>query len=52
MRNREIVKRAWIDEVGQLISFEAIPQGILFRAYESAFWNRILELMHLGYRVQ
>ena len=45
-------KLAWIDELRQLISFEAIPGGKEYKAAEADFWPRILHLMQAGYRVQ
>lgn len=48
----EIWKKAWIDESRQIVSFEFLPDTQVYVALEQEFWDRIVALCSLGYRLQ
>lgn len=46
------MKNAWIDEGKRIVSFTPQENATQYREEEPAFWNRILNLMQTGYRMQ
>ena len=46
------LKNAWIDEEKRIISFTRLENAEIYLAEEKPFWDRILRLMHSGYRMQ
>lgn len=45
-------KRAWIDAVNRIVSFQRIGQASCYVAEESDFWPHIMALVNVGYRLQ
>lgn len=43
---------AWLDEGNRIISFHEIPSSRYYSAAERDFWEQILRLVLVGYRVQ
>lgn len=46
------LRQAWVNLAGKLISFHPIACAQLLRAPEPIFWERIISLSNIGYRVQ
>lgn len=51
-RSSAKLKNAWIDEERRIISFTLLENAEVYLAEEKTFWDRILHLMHAGYRMQ
>ena len=46
------LRQAWIDRDGKLISFHPIDSGQLLEDEEATFWENVISLPHIGYRIQ
>ena len=46
------LRQAWIDRDGKLISFHPIDSGQLLEDEEATFWENVISLTHIGYRIQ
>ena len=46
------LQQAWIDRDGKLISFHPIDSGQLLEDEEATFWENVISLTHIGYRIQ
>lgn len=45
-------KRAWIDAINRIVSFQQIGEASCYSAEESDFWPHIMSLVNVGYRLQ
>ena len=53
MSDRERTNReAWLDEENRIVSFHEIPNSRYYSAEEHDFWQMIVGLIMIGYRVQ
>lgn len=52
MEKDPVLKKAWIDEGAKIVSFEFLPKANLLTALETEFWNQVMALVSLGYRLQ
>lgn len=43
---------AWIDRDEKIISFHPIESGELLAAEEHTFWEKVITLCKVGYRIQ
>jgi len=51
MKMAKRIKCAWIDEEHHIIAFHPIPDSTTFEQEERKFWERVMQLVGLGYRV-
>lgn len=51
-QGRLAFRQAWIDRDGKIISFHPIDSGQLLETSEQLFWERIIFLSNIGYRIQ
>lgn len=49
---RRTMRWAWIDRDEKIISFHPIESGELLAAEEHTFWEKVITLCKVGYRIQ
>lgn len=45
-------KQVWIDDRNRILSFHRTGHSYLFSEQRDRFWQRVMELVNCGYRVQ
>lgn len=51
-KDKTICSEAWLDEENRIVSFHEIPDSQYYSAEEHDFWQMIVGLIMIGYRVQ
>lgn len=52
LHTSHISKKAWIDAINRIVSFQKIEEAACYTADEPEFWPHIMELVSVGYRLQ